>query len=252
MAPTKTWMAIKQPHAPEDYLRLALGAADGALRGQYALQGLASAGDDGLDVDTHAMLLRQLYRAQLDASQFEQAAETARQMASLGPLADVAHHDASRALYALKKMPEAIDEQRLAYRKAPAVRKSFHLWCLATLQHFGGDSAGALATLERATRYARRDKALIHAHQAFIRLESGHAVNQLQNIVSDLVRSPNREGYGEFLLGMLLHHMGDKRRAVAHLKAFLNRNASAEPAKVATLQEEFRRARAVLGTSHFD
>lgn len=234
------------PHRPEDFLRLAMKAPDSMSRGRYAVEGLAAAGDDGMDVDTHAMLLRQLYTSHLDSEDFEKAANTAKEMASLGVLADIGHHDASRAFAAVGKLQPAIEEQRLASRAAPAERRSFHLWCLATLQHHAGDVPGALESLRKAQRWARRDKPLIHAHAAYIRLEAGQPTSQLAAVVSDLSKSPAREGYGQFLLGMLLHHMGDTKRASGHLQAFLRRNASADRAKVATLKEEFKRAREIL------
>lgn len=250
MPSLKPLQPIALPRSPEDYLRLAMTAPDAERRSRFALDGLAAAGDEGIDVDTHAMLLRQLYRGLLDAQNFARAADVAKQMASLGVLEDVAHHDASRALAALGRNDEAIDEQRLAARAAPADRRSFHLWSLATLQHFQGDVEGALASLRRGLRWSRRDKPLLQAHYAYIKLDAGKGVSQLAEVVHDLSHSPSREGYGQFLLGMLLHHMGDERRAAVHLRAFLRRNASAEPAKVATLQEEFRRAREVLARGH--
>ena len=64
--------------------------------------------------------------------------------------------------------------------------------------------------------------------------------------MASLQRARCREGYGQFLLGMLAWHMGDAGRAAMHLRAFLARNADADEAKAATLREELRRARLVL------
>lgn len=211
-----------------------------------AQAGLAHAVADELTPDTHVLLLRQVYLGHLELKQLAQAAEVAAQMAAIGPLRDVALHDAARALGAMGDLDAAIEQQRLAARAAPPERRSFHLWGLATLQHFAGRAEGALATLSRAERWAARDRALLRAHGALIQLERGGAVEGLADILSDLKASRAAEGYGRFLLGMIAHQMGDPRSAAVHLRAFLNRHASADAPKALTLGEELRRARRVL------
>ncbi len=240
--------------APESFLRLALEASSSLDRARYAKAGLAADTDEGISPDTQALLLRQLYLSHLDQRRFRHAAQIARQMAEIGPLSDIGHHDASRALAALGKLDEAIAEQRLATRRAPVSRRSFHFWSLATLQHYAGEPENALASLRHGIRWARRDKPLLRAHSAWVRLDTGEAVPKLAEIVSDLAKAPCREGYGQFILGMLAHHMGDKRRATIHLRAFLRRNASLDSAKATTLREELRRARTALAqnTHHLD
>lgn len=242
---------IDRPRLPEDCLWRALRADDAGTRARWAKAGLASP-EEELAPDTQVLLLRQLYLAHLDMRQLRRAADVARQMASVGPLKDIAHHDAARALYALGDLDGAIAEQRLAARAAPAPRRSFHLWSLATWQQFAGDLEGALATLGRARRWATRDRALVRAHEAYVKLESGAGVRGLEGIVRDLSRSRSREGYGQFLLGMIAWHMGDRRRAAPHLRAFLRRNASADEAKALTLREELRRARLALARIESD
>lgn len=228
----------------EECLRLALDADDPQQRALWARRGLATA--EGIEPDTRVLLLRQLYLAHLDARNFERAAEVAVRTAGLGPLREVAHHDASRAYAAAGQLHEAVAQQRLAARASPPERRSFHYWALGTLLQFGGDPAGATAALRRAERWAQRDRPLLRAHRAWVRLEAGQPVRQLGLIVADLERSPAREGYGRLLLGMLYRAMGDSRRAAVHLRAFLRRNASAEPGKLAGLCEELRRARMAL------
>lgn len=230
---------------PEQFLVQALRAGDAETRARAARAGLAAASDE-IDPDTQFHLLRQLYLAQLELGQLQRAAEVAEQMVSTGALPDVAHHDRSRALAALGDREGAISEQRLAARAAPAARRSFHLWSLATLQHFAGDHESAVRTLRRAERWAVRDRPLIRAHQAWIQLDRGHAVEKLDTIIGSLLRARCREGYGRFVLGMLLHSMGDLRNSAVHLRAFLARNASASAAKEATLREELSRARTAL------
>ncbi len=237
-----------EPHAAEDYLGLALTASTPAHRARMARAGLAIGGETEIEPDTRVLLLRQLYLAQLEQRQLRRAAEVARQMASIGPLRDVAHNDAARALFALGETREAIEAQRLAARAAPADRRSFQFFCLATLQHFAGDAEGALTSLRRAGRWARGDRPLIAAHAAYIRLDTGRAVHGLDRIVATLQAAKCREGYGQYLLGMLHYAMGDRRRAAVHLRAFLRRNAAADLAKTLTLREELRRARLALAT----
>jgi len=239
------------PSAPEDFLWLALRADTAKGRARYAREGLGCT-DEQLAPDTQVLLLRQLYMAQLELRQLRRAADVARQMAAIGPLKDIAHHDAARALFALGDIDEAIAEQRLAARAAPAARRSFHLWSLATWQHFAGDVDGALGSLRRAERWASRDAALVRAQAAYVRLDAGEAPEALGRIVRDLEKSRAREGYGQYLLGMIAYLMGDHRKAAAHLRAFLRRNASVEEAKALTLREELRRSRLVLAEVESD
>jgi tetratricopeptide (TPR) repeat protein len=196
--------------------------------------------------DTRVLLLRQLYLAHLELRQLKRAAEVADLMAEVGPLKDVAYNDKARALYAAGMTQAAIDAQRLAGRVAPPARKSFQLFFLATLQHFQGDAAGALATLQKGLRFAHKDRPLLKAQAAYVRLAAGQAPEGLAEILAELRAAPCREGYGQFLLGMIAHHMGDRPLAAAHLRAFLSRNAQVDLPKALTLREELRRARMVL------
>lgn len=226
-----------------ELLRLAIAAPDPAARARLATAGL---GHPDLDLDTRYVLLRQLYLARFAQRQYRRAIALVQQMLETGTLPDLAHHDAARALQALGDLPAAIREQRLATHAAPSARRSFHYWSLATLMHFAGDVDGALVALGHGLRWARRDRPLLRAHAAYIRLDAGRAAPALAGIVASLQRAKCREGYGQYLLGMLGWHMGDLRRATLHLRAFLTRNADADEAKAATLREELRRARLML------
>lgn len=240
-----------EPVSAEDFLRRALAAPDATHRARWAQRGLALDAAD-LAPDTQVLLLRQLYLAHLEARRFRKAAEVAGQMATIGPMKDIAHHDASRALEALGETDEAIAAQRKAARHAPVARRSFHFWSLATLQHFHGDVTGALQSLERAERWSHRDRPMIRAHHAYVRLTAGIAVEGLDTRITDLQKSPAREGYGQWLLGMIAHELGDPRKAAVHLRAFLRRHAAADEAKTITLREELRRARVVLAEIESD
>lgn len=231
---------------PEEYLRRALRAVSPEGRMQLAQSGLDESRRQELTPDTHVLLLRQVYLAHLEMGQLDEAAAVALEMASVGPLRDVSFHDAARVFAAMGDLDGAIEHQRLAARAAPAERRSFHLWSLATLQHFAGRPRAALATLRRAERWATRDRALLRAHEAHIRLDRGELVEGLGEVVEALSRSRASQGYGGYLLGMIAYQTGDRRTARVRLRAFLNRHASADAAQAMTLREELRRARVAM------
>ncbi len=227
---------------PGERLTRALTAPDPATRLRYAQEGLSV----DPDADMEFLLLRQVYVAQVALHQLQAAVEAAEAMVATGVMPDVAYTDQARALAALGRLGPAIEAQRLAARNAPASRKSFQWWSLATLQHFADDYEGALATLARALRYAQRDRPLMKAHRAYIRLEAEMPVRGLSAIRDELRCSKVGQGYGQFLLGMIAHHVGDGPAAIVHLQAFLRRNASIDEVKRLTLREELRRARLAL------
>lgn len=237
--------------SPDICLLRAVRATRPEERIRWAQQGLVLI-RDSIDGDMRPLLTRQLYLAHLEKGELARAETVARDLVAMGLLPDIAHHDLSRLLAARGDLEGAIREQRLAARAAPPERKSFHLWGLATLQQFADEPDAALATLEKALRCSVRDRALLKAQAAYVRLEAGLPVRGLDQVLAGLRESKNREGYGQFLLGMLAHHMGDVPRAIVHLRAFLRRNAAADPAKELTLREELLRARRALAQLESD
>jgi len=230
---------------PEEHLAAALAAEAPEGRIQAAERGLD---DPQLDGDTHVLLLRQVYLAHLELGQLDDAADTAEAMAAIGPLRDVAYTDLARARQALGDTSGAIEAQRLAARNAPPDRRSFQLWSLATLQHFAGDHDAARDSLGRGLRYATDDRPLLRAQDAWVALETGELVEDLEDIRQTLANARCGQGYGQFVLGMIAHELGDLPAAMTHLRAFLRRNARVDVAKGITLREELRRARAVLAS----
>lgn len=229
----------------EALLERAIAAREPEVRERWAREGLAL-DDPRRAPDTEFLLIRQLYLAQLERDRWDEAVELAVAMGKVGPFADLAHNDRSRALWARGDTEEAIQAQVEALAAAPKERRSFQGFFLATLLHFAGRVTEALAVVGKAERAAQRDRPLVRALGAFIRLDAGLAVPRLTEIVDELSRSRSREGYGQYLLGMIAHHVGDRGKASAHLRAFLRRNAAIDRAKVITLREELRRARRVL------
>lgn len=230
---------------PEDHLRLALRSAEPEARMANARAGLAFPAE-AVEDDTRVLLLRQVYMGELELHRFRAAIDTATEMAAVGPLKDIALHDRARAEQALGDVAAAIASQRMAARHAPVDRRSFMLWSLATLQHFFGDVEGALGTLDKGLLIAGDDRPLLKAHYAYICLENDEAVEDLQEIRTKLASAKCGEGYGQYILGMIAHEMGDVKVAVVHLQNFLRRNASIDAAKALTLREELRRARLTL------
>jgi hypothetical protein len=85
-----------------------------------------------------------------------------------------------------------------------------------------------------------------------VRLDAGLAAPGLEEILDALAKSPAREGYGQYLLGIIAYLVGDRRKAAAYLRAFLRRNAAIDPAKIATLREELHRAQKALADMESD
>lgn len=245
MAGVKEATQPTPPATAEDCLTRALEASGPEARLAVAVDALRSF-DEQLEADTRVLLLRQQYLAHLELGDLDEAVEVAGLMASVGPLADVAHHDRARALWAVGRREDAIVAQRQAGRVAPVERRSFQLWGLATFQFLDDRHEAALDTFDRALRWAHRDRPLLEAHAALVALDAGGAVEDLEGVVTRLMAAPCREGYGQYVLGMIAHELGDEPKAAVHLHTFLRRNASADEAKRLTLASELDRARAIL------
>ena len=233
------------PMTPEEYLWQATRAKDTSTRLSMAQLGLAIPADE-LHPETHLLLLRQLYLVKLELGRLGEARGIAEQMVQLGVMRDTASHELSRVLFALGELDLAIVHQRQAARQAPPSRRSFHFWCLGTWQEHAGQPADAIESMERGLRWAQRDRALLEAHSACLKLGMGTAVQDLKGYIARLLSSANREGYGRYLVGRIFEEMGDHRQAAVHLRAFLNRNASIDRAKGLTLRRELDYARDIL------
>jgi tetratricopeptide (TPR) repeat protein len=229
---------------PEDLLEKAMQARTPEARERWARRGLAVRSP--LDKTLQTLLLRQLSLAHFERRRFDRALEVARQGIELGVLADVLHQDAARAAFAASDVDGAVAHLRMASRRAPASRRSFHLWTLGSVLFHAHRYGEAVAVLERAVRWATHDKPLCRAHLALAHLATGEPVSDLQATIDDLAAAPAGQGYGRFVLGHLAYATGAWRPARRYLEAFVRRVESGRaPVRIA-LEAETAMARATL------
>ena len=228
-------------------LERALEAKTPASRARHAREGLVSL----CDVETQGLLLRQLYRGELEGGQFERARAVAEQLVSLGVLPDVARHDAARACQALGALDDAIVHLREAVRVAPEGRRGFHLSTLGSLLYLAGHAREALGPLEDALATKDAADVLVRGQLALARfaagLIDGAREDELDLAYHELVHDRSGEGYGRFVLGELAFARGDRQAAQLYLQAFLARVRRSRPAAQAALAPEVARAQATLG-----
>lgn len=230
----------------DDYLRLAVHSSSPATAAVLANKGLRS-GTDTLDPEVATLLLREVFRAHLHAKRLRSAHAVARKMVRLGVLPEVAYADLGRACAALG-WGGAVRAWRLAARHAPARRRSIHWASVASALHHAGLYEQGLSALERATRWSLSTRALHRAHAALIHLDSGVAVDEiddLDGIVQTLEASRAGEGFGRYIVGLLHAAMGHEDEARKNLRHFLRRNA-ADPMRASTLAFEIARVRKTL------
>lgn len=230
--------------SPEDLLEKAIAARTSASRARYARRGLSFAGR--LDPDIHTMLLRQLYLADYESENFEDAARVAEQMLALGSLPDVCHQDLARALLAQGNIDGAADNLRLAARIGPARRRAFHMWTLGSVLMLAGRLADAEAALQRAVRWGTTDRPLYEGQLALVRGMMGKTVVNATAVMERLEEAPCGQGYGRFVLGMLAHALGESRVAERYLIAFAKRARAGRKAMTLSLAPELALADATL------
>jgi tetratricopeptide (TPR) repeat protein len=200
-----------------------------------------------LDDTTQAMLLRQLYLAHMETRKFDLALEVSRKMIDLRVLPDAAQQDAARACLGLSDHERAVEHLRIAGRVAPASRRAFHAWTLGSTLYLLGRSGEAIGALERAVRWATSAKPLYMAQLALAHIAAGEPPPQsLQELRDALQDAPCGQGYGQFVLGELAFHIGDRKEARRCLERFVRRAASGRVALEVGLSAEVERARGLL------
>ncbi len=230
--------------SPNACLERALGAKTPSVRVRWARAGLAGG---PCDLDTQAMLLRQLYLGELELGEYRRARLAAEQIVALGVMPDVAHHDAGRACQALEDAEGAPDHMREAARVCPAERRSFHLSTLGALLYAYGRPAEATAVLEEALRTPDVAAPLLRAQLALARLRAENDAAGIEVAFHELLHDRAGEGYGRFVLGELAVARGDRRSAQLFLEAFLAKAKRARMASQAALKPEIDRATELLG-----
>jgi tetratricopeptide (TPR) repeat protein len=233
----------------DDYLRLAIHTGSPAAAGAYAMKGLRDA-QNRIDPETTLLLLREIYRSHFYAGRLRSAHAIARKMVRLGVALEIAHVDLGRVCLALGWWLRASQAYRIAARNAPARRRAMHWSSVAIALHHGGDADGALSALERAIRWSLNTRPLHRAYMALVHIDAGEAPESVEGIteaIDELEVARCGEGFGRYVLGLLHAARGDDRRARAHLRIFVKRNAD-DPMRASTLGNELRRARATLRT----
>ncbi len=230
--------------SPVGCLDRAMKAKTSALRIRHARAGLSSG---VCDVDTQAMLLRQLYLGQLESGDYRGARVSAEQFVDLGVMPDVARHDAARACQALGDVEGAVEHLRQAARACPLERRSFHLSTLGGLLYAYGRPAEAAVVLEAALEAPDAAAPLVRGQLALARHAADLDSSELDLAYHELLHDRTGEGYGRFVLGELAMARGDRHAAQTFLQAFLAKAKRARTAAQAALRPEMDRATATLG-----
>lgn len=232
--------------SPELLLQKASRARTPATRAKYAKRGLAH--PDGVDLDTRALLLRQLYLSQMEGRRFREAHESALLAVATGVMPDVARQDAARACLGLGDHRKAVEHLRIATRVCPASRRAFHLWTLGSSLYLAGAHQPAVGALTRAVRWGTRDKPLYRAQLALARLEFGDdsAFEELRELRDALESVPCGQGYGQFVLGELTFHLGESDAALRYLDNFVKRSTTGRIALQVALEAEVNRAQELI------
>ncbi len=226
-----------------DLLEKATKARSAGLRAKYATRGLSCSPGDPT---THAMLLRQLYLAHMEARRFVDALSAAEQMVGTGVMPDVARQDAARACLGLGAPEQAVEHLRIASRVSPASRRAFHLWVLGSTLYLLERPREAVGALARAVRWGTTAKPLYSAQLALARRASGDAVDGLSELRDALEGAACGQGYGQFVLGELAFVQGDFAAARRYLTGFVTRTTSGRVALAVGLSAEIQKAKQLL------
>lgn len=231
--------------AAVQWLERATRAPSSRVRADCARRGLRTKGAE--DATLRAMLLRQLYLANMEDRKFRIALERAVQLIDLGVMSDVARQDAARACLGLNRVEEAVGHLRVAARVSPASRKAFHYWTLGSIYYLVDRFDEAVTALTRATLWGTTDKPLYRGQLALARRAAGQHVPELEALRDALDDAPCGQGYGKFVLGELALCLGDRDEAAACLGSFVRRTSAGRIALQVALERELAKARQLLG-----
>jgi tetratricopeptide (TPR) repeat protein len=240
------------------YLLRALGAESGEQKRHHAQLGLALLGGgpgiagapaddkDSDDNEFHALLLRQVYLADIEEGADRHALQVAEQMIHLGTLGDIARQDAARAALGLGDVDVAIGHLEIATRVCPVSRRAFHYGHLGSLLRFDGQIARAIEAFSNAMRWASEDRTLYRAQQALAEVATGTRHPDLNELRRALEHDETPKAYSLWILGELCLLLDDKESAANYLVQFLSRQAKVPRAKSLALGPEIAHAQALL------
>jgi len=231
-----------------DYLGRALRAQSSSQRRALAEAGLVRLDqEDDEDPEMEALLLRQIYLADLEEGDLEGALETATEMVELAALGDIARQDAARAAAALGEVDVAAAHLRIAAEVCPRERRAFHLATLGSLLRFAGRTAEAVPVFETAADCAQKDRLLYLGQWALAEQAAGRKPTlNLEELRRDLEEAPSQKGYALWVLGELCAALGDDKAGARYLTRFLGRLEGAPRAKALALAGEVAHAKSLL------
>lgn len=216
------------------------------LSGGPGIGGVPAEDKDDEDSELFALLLRQIYLAEIDEGNDLAALRLAEQMIDLGTLGDIARQDAARAAVGVDDIDAAIGHLRIAARVCPAGRRAFHYAHLGSLLRFGGQTEQAIEAFSRASRWATEDRDLYQAQQALAEAAHGRTNADLGQLRSRLENNAEPRAYALWVLGELCVLLGDPVTGAEYLRRFLERQKSAPRAKTLSLKGEVAHANALL------
>lgn len=224
------------------YLLRALGTRDPEQKKYFAQKGLSLFEEDD---ELKALLLRQLYLAELEQGQDAEALRIATSMVELSTLGDLARQDAARAALALGDYQSAIGHLRVAARVCPPERQAFHLGHLGALLRFSGQPELAVEAFARASRCATEDRSLYLASQALAEAQAGRSDADFDALRARL-ESERLKGYALWVLGEICLLTGDQESGIEYLERFIARQIDVPRAQSLSLHGEIAHAKALL------
>lgn len=231
-----------------DCLARALRAKQSGERRALAEAGLVrldQEGDD--DPEMEALLLRQIYLADLEDGDLEGALQAATEMVELEALGDIARQDAARAAAALGEIDVAAAHLRIAAEVCPPDRRAFHLATLGSLLRFAGRATEAVPVFQTAVDCAKKDRFLYLGQWALAEQAAGQEPTwALEELRRGLESAPTQKGYALWVLGELCAALGDEQSGARYLTRFLGRVEGAPRAKALALAGEVAHAKTLL------
>lgn len=224
------------------YLLRALGTPDPEQKKYFSQKGLSLWHEDD---ELKALLLRQLYLAELEQGHDAEALRIATAMVELGTLGDLARQDAARAALAIGDSQIAIGHLRIAARVCPPERQAFHYGHLGALLRFSGQPEQAVEAFARASRCASEDRTLYLAAQALAEAHAGRSDADFETL-RDKLESERLKGYALWVLGELCLLTGDQESGIEYLERFISRQNDVPRAQSLSLQGEIAHAKALL------